>query len=58
MPLTLSGFSPDTVNTYLIRDHNGYTIIDTGWDTPPSIQSFEKQMDEIGALSQISNERL
>jgi glyoxylase-like metal-dependent hydrolase (beta-lactamase superfamily II) len=49
VPLTLSGFSPDTVNTYLIRDDNGFTMVDTGWDSPPAVESTEKQLAEIGA---------
>ncbi len=47
--LTLSGFSPGSVNTYLIRDNGGFVIIDTGWDAPPSVQSLGKQLAEIGA---------
>jgi len=49
MPLTLSGFSPDTVNTYLIREDDGFTMIDTGWDSPPAVESTERQMADIGA---------
>jgi glyoxylase-like metal-dependent hydrolase (beta-lactamase superfamily II) len=47
--LTMSGFPPGFVNAYLIQENNGYLIIDTGWDTPPSLLSLEKQMSEIGA---------
>jgi glyoxylase-like metal-dependent hydrolase (beta-lactamase superfamily II) len=47
--LTLSGFSPGSVNTYLFRDNKGYLIIDTGWDAPASLESLEKQMSELGA---------
>ncbi len=47
--LTLSGFNPGSVNTYLIKTDSGYTSIDTGWDSPPSVQSFEAQLQEIGA---------
>jgi glyoxylase-like metal-dependent hydrolase (beta-lactamase superfamily II) len=49
MPLTLSGFSPDTVNTYLIREDDGFTMVDTGWDSPPAVESTERQLAEIGA---------
>ena len=49
MPLTLSGFPPDSVNAYLIRDHEGYTIVDTGVDSEPSVQSVNEQLAEIGA---------
>jgi glyoxylase-like metal-dependent hydrolase (beta-lactamase superfamily II) len=49
MPLTLSGFSPDTVNTYLVRDGSSYTMVDTGWDSPPALESIENQLSEIGA---------
>jgi glyoxylase-like metal-dependent hydrolase (beta-lactamase superfamily II) len=47
--LTLSGFSPGSVNIYLIRTDDGYLAIDTGWDSPPSFQSLEKHLAEIGA---------
>jgi glyoxylase-like metal-dependent hydrolase (beta-lactamase superfamily II) len=47
--LTLSGFSPDYVNVYLIRIKNGYLIVDTGWDSPPALQFLQTQMGEIGA---------
>jgi glyoxylase-like metal-dependent hydrolase (beta-lactamase superfamily II) len=46
MTLTLSGFNPGSINVYLIRDKEGYTIIDTGWDSPPSVQSMEEQLAE------------
>jgi glyoxylase-like metal-dependent hydrolase (beta-lactamase superfamily II) len=48
--LTLSGFSPSSVNIYLIRTNDGYISIDTGWDSPPSVQSLEEQLAEIGAV--------
>jgi glyoxylase-like metal-dependent hydrolase (beta-lactamase superfamily II) len=47
--LTLSGFNPDSVNTYLIKTPNGYTMIDTGWDSPPAVQSLEEQLALIRA---------
>jgi glyoxylase-like metal-dependent hydrolase (beta-lactamase superfamily II) len=47
--LTLSGFNPGSVNTYLIETPNGFTSIDTGWDSPPSLQSMQQQLAEIGA---------
>jgi glyoxylase-like metal-dependent hydrolase (beta-lactamase superfamily II) len=46
--LTLSGFNPDSVNIYLIKTTNGYWCIDTGWDSPPAIQSLEEQLEEAG----------
>lgn len=49
MSLTLSGFNPGFVNTYLIKTDNGYTSIDTGWDSPESVESMEQQLAEIGA---------
>jgi glyoxylase-like metal-dependent hydrolase (beta-lactamase superfamily II) len=49
MSLTLSGFNPGSVNVYLIKNNTGYTCIDTGWDLPPSVQSMEDQLAEIGA---------
>jgi glyoxylase-like metal-dependent hydrolase (beta-lactamase superfamily II) len=47
--LTLSGFSPDSVNMYLIKTDDGFLSIDTGWDSPPSLKSLEDQLAEIGA---------
>jgi glyoxylase-like metal-dependent hydrolase (beta-lactamase superfamily II) len=49
MTLTLSGFNPGSVNVYLIKTDSGYISIDTGWDSPPSVRSMEKQLAEIGA---------
>ncbi len=45
--LTLSGFNPDSINTYLVQDNSGYVIIDTGWDSPESVESLERQLAEI-----------
>jgi glyoxylase-like metal-dependent hydrolase (beta-lactamase superfamily II) len=47
--LTLSGFSPNSVNIYIIRLDDGYISIDTGWDSPPAVKSLEAQLAEIGA---------
>jgi glyoxylase-like metal-dependent hydrolase (beta-lactamase superfamily II) len=47
--LSLPDFAPDSVNIYLIKTGDGYAIIDTGWDSPLSIQSLESQLAEIGA---------
>ncbi len=47
--LTLSGFSPGSVNSYLIKDDHGYLMVDTGWDVPASLKSLEKQMSELRA---------
>ena len=49
MTLTLSGFNPGSVNTYLIETPEGLTSIDTGWDSPPSLESMQQQLAEIGA---------
>jgi glyoxylase-like metal-dependent hydrolase (beta-lactamase superfamily II) len=46
--LTLSGFSPGSVNIYLIESNNGFTMVDTGWDSPPAIESLVRQLAEIG----------
>ncbi len=55
MTLTLSGFNPGSVNTYIIKTPEGLTAIDTGWDSPPSLQSMQAQLGEIGAgLSDIN----
>jgi glyoxylase-like metal-dependent hydrolase (beta-lactamase superfamily II) len=44
MTLTLEGFGSGAVNTYLIRDNDGYVIIDTGWDAPEPVNSMETQL--------------
>lgn len=49
MPLTLSGFTPDSVNMYIIQTPEGLVSIDTGWDSPPAMASMEEQLREIGA---------
>jgi glyoxylase-like metal-dependent hydrolase (beta-lactamase superfamily II) len=49
VPLTLSGFTPDLVNMYIIKTPEGLISIDTGWDSPPAITSLEEQLAEIGA---------
>ncbi len=48
MTLTLSGFNPDSINVYIVRSDNGYLLVDTGWDTPPAVDSMLKQMAESG----------
>lgn len=50
MELTLSGFDSGFVNTYLIKTDAGYTMIDTGWDTPDALESMVQQLAEIGAV--------
>jgi glyoxylase-like metal-dependent hydrolase (beta-lactamase superfamily II) len=49
MSLTLSGFDPGSVNSYLIKTSSGLTAIDTGWDLPEALDSFYSQLSEIGA---------
>jgi glyoxylase-like metal-dependent hydrolase (beta-lactamase superfamily II) len=49
MPLTLSGYNPNSVNIYIIKTPEGLLTVDTGWDSPPAIESMEKQLSEIGA---------
>ena len=49
LTLTLSGFAPGSVNTYLVETDDGFLTIDTGWDSPPSFHSLEGQLAEIGA---------
>ena len=48
MTLTLSGFNPDSINVYIIRDDNGFAIIDTGWDMPAAVESVNRQLAEAG----------
>ncbi|MBN1191383.1 MAG: MBL fold metallo-hydrolase [Dehalococcoidales bacterium] len=45
--LPLPGFNPDTMNMYLLRDKDGYTIIDTGWDTQVLVRSVHDQLSEF-----------
>jgi glyoxylase-like metal-dependent hydrolase (beta-lactamase superfamily II) len=52
--LPLPGFSPDSMNVYLFRgsgrdggrNGDGYTIIDTGWDTEALVKSVQDQLAE------------
>jgi len=44
MTLTLAGFSPDSINVYLVRSQDGYMLVDTGWDTPQAVKSMEDQL--------------
>jgi glyoxylase-like metal-dependent hydrolase (beta-lactamase superfamily II) len=46
MVLPLPGFSPDSMNVYLFRGNDGYTIIDTGWDTQVLVKSVHDQLSE------------
>jgi glyoxylase-like metal-dependent hydrolase (beta-lactamase superfamily II) len=48
--LTLEQFPPGSVNIYLIRDANGYAVIDTGLDLPAPVDSLRKEMAESGIL--------
>lgn len=47
MTLTLSGFNPGSINVYLLEDQHGYTLIDTGWDVPPAVDSMMAQLAEF-----------
>lgn len=41
-------------NTYLIRDNDGYLLIDAGWDSEEALQAMKDQLSEIGTdLDQI-----
>lgn len=46
--ITLKGFSPNSVNLYVWRDHDSLTLIDTGWDLPAAIESLQSQLAEAG----------
>jgi len=50
LTLSLEGFNPDSVNTYIIKTDDGLTSIDTGLDSPPSLESMNAQLAEIGAV--------
>lgn len=51
LTITLKGFSPGSVNVYLIREGDHATLIDTGWDVPDSVNSMESQLAEFGFSS-------
>jgi len=56
VPMTLSGFTPDSVNMYVIKTSEGLTCIDTGWDSPPAVESLQNQLRKIGTdLSDIKS---
>jgi glyoxylase-like metal-dependent hydrolase (beta-lactamase superfamily II) len=46
--LTLKGFSPGSVNLYLLRNQSGLAIIDTGWDLPTAVESLQDQLRGMG----------
>ncbi len=48
--IALKDFGPGAVNLYLIHDHSGLTLIDTGWDIPESVESLRTQLAETGFL--------
>ncbi|MFC1946758.1 MBL fold metallo-hydrolase [Chloroflexota bacterium] len=35
-------------NTYLIRDNDGYLLIDAGWDSEEALQAMKDQLSEVG----------
>ena len=45
--LSLPGFSPDSMNVYLLKCKDGFTAIDTGWDTPVLVKSVQDQLSEF-----------
>lgn len=48
LTVTLKGFSPGSVNAYLIRAGENVVLVDTGWDIPSSVSSLEAQLAEVG----------
>ncbi|MFC2014339.1 MBL fold metallo-hydrolase, partial [Chloroflexota bacterium] len=48
LELPLPGVGLDRVNIYLVKGYNGYTLIDTGWNTEEAFNVLEKQLTEIG----------
>ena len=48
----LTDTAPGYVNAYLVRGDNGHLLVDTGWDTPDSFDSLQKQLAEIGVKVQ------
>ena len=44
--LRLKGFAPNSINIYLIRDKDGFTLVDTGWGSPESLNSLVAQLGE------------
>jgi len=49
VPLPLPGDALKAVNVYLIEAADGYTLIDSGWDTPASWQSLTDGLRRAGA---------
>ena len=51
--LTLSqkGFAPGSVNVYLLRDIDSFTLVDTGWGSSESIKSMETQLMKPTSIS-------
>jgi len=54
--IPLPGFFPESVNSYLLKSGDGYFLIDTPWDIPVCVDSFNNQLAQIGIrMSDIKN---
>ena len=51
LTITLKGFSPGSINAYLLRDGDSCALIDTGWNVPASVESLDAQLKEAGFRS-------
>jgi len=49
VPLPLPGDALKAVNVYLIEDDDGYTLVDSGWDSPSSWQALTGGLARAGA---------
>ena len=49
VPLPLPGDALKAVNVYLIEDDDGYTLVDSGWDTPTSWQALTDGLRRVDA---------
>lgn len=49
VPLPLPGDALKAVNVYLVEEGDGYTLIDSGWDSPSSWQSLTDGLRRAGA---------
>lgn len=46
--LALGHSAAPSVNCYLIRDHEGYLLVDCGWDGPGELERFLGELRDIG----------
>lgn len=49
LPLPLPGDALKAINTYLLEDGDGFTLIDAGWDSADSRAVLERLVADVGA---------